>query len=437
MTLQTSLQEAEQILQHEFGFRPEQTRLVFHSKNSWNKFLVNRNSNPQGVFQPRFLTAHIPKNPSQTLLARTIHEYLGHGSYCEHSRNGRRIVQFEQELKDLETKLAGVELPKNRHIILVENEMTLLQDPISPNIVLPISKDPQVTSYLELQKRYKQFFEQNLLTYEGFAIWLEEFLLKQLNQEGSWGIRSQEINPAYQQFYQEFKRFEQESGQLSLIYKVGFPRLFDQEHILKLVREYLDLNKLSLLILYGSQKPYGDIDLVAISRDLEPKSVFSEEVDLAVLTEEEFNRRFDNFDIGITEPLLKGKPIVGEDIFRNLRGKLSQKEFKQGNSEFLKKKAVELYQSAHNYFNQAIQSSNPIYFLISLTNLSYVWCYLVTSRLYNHIRPPILFRDLLPLSPQLSHVIQYTKAVKEGKIKLDPQKIKSFLEEIPYSLQGL
>ena len=54
------------------------------------------------------MIAHVSNPPKQTLLTRVIHEYLGHGSYCEYTENGRRTIGFEQELKNLEKEMKEI-----------------------------------------------------------------------------------------------------------------------------------------------------------------------------------------------------------------------------------------------------------------------------------------------------------------------------------------
>lgn len=406
MALMTTMMEekAIRILQSEFGFKPEKSKLIYHDSCSWNKFIEKKDKDITGLFRPRELIAHINKNPENTLLARIIHEYLGHGSYCEHARNGKKIVEFEKKLRRNEDE--------------------------------------------KLLKEYKQFYQQNFLTYEGFAVWLEEFLLNKLNKRYLWNIRIKEIkNTHYEKFYNEFKKFEQENGLLSLIYKVGFPKQFNKDSIKKFTSEHLNLNELEFLILYGSKRDYGDVDLLAVSKNNDHK--YTGHLDIIQVAKKDFVERLKLFDIELTEPILTGELIIGNEYnFKKIKKQLFKQKFSEESSNYLKKRILNIYNNAEycydsgvyeakqkliNNFNgdlsiKIIEEETDFispHFLISLNNMSYIMSYSLSNELYKNGSKVLSLNEIIEKTNNklLKQIIHYTSNIKKD---LDvPTKIKT------------
>ena len=461
MSIENYIQESKEILQSEFNFKPEQSIVKYHNPDTWNNRIKKKDKNIKGLFQPRTLTAHISKDPKQTLLTRIIHEYLGHGSYCEYAKNGKRIVKFEQDLKNLEEKLIGKKLQDNLKIAIKKSKKTSLRKSKDSyfDYILYVSKEnPLLSTYLTLQEQYKQFFQENLLTYEGFAVWLEEFLLKRLKQEKIWGIRKNEIkNTSYQQFYQEFKKFEQEKGLLSLIYRVGFPKQFDKKSVIKVVNEHLDTNELSFLILYGSKRKYGDIDLLAINKEGRARErVYTEDLDIIQVTEDDFIERIGLFDIELTEPLLTGEIIIGnENRLEKLKKQLFKQKFSEKASNHLKRKSLEAYNYAIYCYNQGVYEETHRLltstenddlikklikeetdlisgqFLYALHNLSYVWSYSLANDLYQNNSKPLRLNEILKETnnQMLQQIISYAREIKRDLDIPKKNKTKELLDK--------
>ncbi len=194
MDTKNYIEEGKTILQEEFNFVPEQSKIIYCDPALWNNLIRRRDASIKSFFQPRTLTAYINKNPESGLLPMAIHEYFGHGSYCEHARNGIRIAKFEQELSELEKKLVGKKLPENLVIKIIKgerNELVKSKDPKFDYVFY--ANNRLLQKYLSLKNNYDSFFQENLLTYEGFAVWLEEFMLNKLKKEGIWNLRKSEM----------------------------------------------------------------------------------------------------------------------------------------------------------------------------------------------------------------------------------------------------
>ena len=430
------IEKAKEILKTEFGFKLEQSRVEYCDLNE---------ENIGGFFQPRLLRANVTKTPESTLLSRVIHEYLGHGSYCEHARNGRRIVGYEQELSYLEEQLVGKKLPEDVRVSIKSgSEISLVNS--GSNHVLYVNKDNfWLQQYLRLQGDYKQFFQETLLSYEGFAVWLEEFLLRKLGREDVWLLRQEEIKGTeYELFFREFKK-EEEKGLLSLIYKVGFPKQFDRERILRVVNEHLNLNDLSSLILYGSRREYGDIDLLAVGNG---KRIYTEDLDVICVSEEDFVRRLWLFDIELIEPLFTGEVVFGDEgRVERLKKEIVEREFSEEAFRYLKRKALESYGYAEEYYSvgtyesveSLLKSGRDLisinddelvsnWFLYSLHNLSYAWSYVLSSEMYRDGCELVTLDLLLKRNGILNQVLSYIGDVKRGFDLCRRDKVSKFLE---------
>jgi len=438
------IEKAREILKEELDFEPEVSSMIYCDLD-----------NVGGFFQPRLLRANVSNVPESTLLSREIHEYLGHGSYCEHARNGRRIVRYEQELSYLEEQLIGRKLDEDVRVSIRIGDERELIDSDQNNCILYVDKDNfWLQQYLRVQEEYKCFFRENLLSYEGFAVWLEEFLLRRLGREDVWLLRQEEIRDTeYELFFRKFKK-EEENGLLSLIYKVGFPKKFDRENVLRVVSEHLNLEDLSLLILYGSRKEYGDIDLLAVG---EGDRVYTEDLDIICVSEEEFVKRLGLFDIELTEPLFTGEVVLGDKRrVKRLKERVIGEEFSEEAFNYLRRKAFECYGYAEEYYNvgtyEAIQgllengknlesiTDDELvseYFLYSLHNLSYVWSYILSSEMYRDGCELVTLDMLLEKSSGLNQILSYIVGIKRGFDFCRRDKVNKFVDRTKELLNGI
>jgi hypothetical protein len=187
--LEAYIKKAEEILENKFGFKPKQSRLVYH--DDWPLFVRENNLYVHGesIFFPKDLTAHVPKQSLEKILPLVFHELEGHGSYCEHTPYGKKLVEDERIFSRLEGK----------EKIRFASECSV---------------------YFKNIKPY----------FEGFAIWMEEFLLNSVEREDLWLERREkskrmplDTKHSYFDAYSVLKSFERENGTYELWKMVGFP----------------------------------------------------------------------------------------------------------------------------------------------------------------------------------------------------------------------
>ena len=190
----------------EMGISPEESTFRLYSNDNWVDFCALRQSNHctlEGTYLPRTLSAHL-KQETTFLQLNLFHEYIGHGSFCEHSRIGKRIVRYEQNLAEIEKQILGIsELPENVHFTVDQS-------------------NPHFNDYIKLRKEFDEFFRQHHNYYEGFAYWLEHHLA------GSYGLRcvSDEKREGVDQHYIElsnvFEDFVSKNSIGALLEKMEF-----------------------------------------------------------------------------------------------------------------------------------------------------------------------------------------------------------------------
>lgn len=470
MSLESFVKESEEILKSEFSFKPEKSRIIYYDKSSWENLLKWKNKNSKGFFLPRNLTAHILNGSLEGILPILIHEYFGHGSYCEFTQNGKKLVEYERKLFSIEEELIGGGLPENVKIGIIEsNKDTKLIESKDPNYDYILQINPNtllLKSYLSLKEEHRQFAEQNLFYYEGFAIWLEEFLLKRLKQEDIWNRRENGLKQSNSyNLYQQFKDFGNRNGTLSLIYGVGFPKHFDKDFIKRSVKEKIDLEKLKFLILYGSRKSYGDIDLVAVyenSTDEKPYSIYTGDLDIIQIKERDLIERLNLFDIELTEPILTGNLIIGDkNKFNKLKRNLENKKPSQEAITYLTRKSLEAYNNATNFFNFGIYEAKQsilknekdldklsqqrledidltsIQFEYTLISLSYALSYKISSLLYSQGSKILTFNGILESNNSLlNQMMDYIKNIRKREELLKKNKTKKFLDKINQYLKN-
>ena len=310
MDLTNLVLESEEALLSEFSIKPERSNYCIHSDNEWQAFLINTGSHPDshGVYFPRDLSAHLKKS-SEFLPINLLHEYFGHGLFCEHSTIGQRIVSLEQDLAETEKEMLNLaELPEQHHFQVDET-------------------NPNFQRYKKQREELQQFFSQNVHNYEGFAMWLEHFLSKATNQAGLFEQKMDKlVHPGYKKLFEQFHNFSEQYGNFILIAQLGFPKYYDDDTIIETLRKIYkgDFDSIELVILYGSQKPYSDIDLFVVSDRIQ--SGYNHWLDVYARTPQEFKVDLANLSIAVTDPLFSGRIIIGDSEYQT---QLKQKVLNQ------------------------------------------------------------------------------------------------------------
>src|SRR3989344_2156320 len=88
--------QVSEILKDEFGIKPQRTNLYLYENI---QKLLNKTNNPQAqsIFFTKDLSAHTPNNRLDLI----FHEYHGHGLYCEYANYGKKMVEDEQKLGNM------------------------------------------------------------------------------------------------------------------------------------------------------------------------------------------------------------------------------------------------------------------------------------------------------------------------------------------------
>ena len=108
MNLNRIIEESERVLLQEFKVIPERSTYVLHQ--DWDTFLAKTGTTvrPHGIYLPRMFSANLNVN-SPYLLVNLLHEYFGHGLFCEYSFIGQRIVSNEERLMEIEKEILSLD----------------------------------------------------------------------------------------------------------------------------------------------------------------------------------------------------------------------------------------------------------------------------------------------------------------------------------------
>lgn len=276
--LEATLKDASNFIKKEFSIEIQKSKLKIYSQNEWEEFCKINNFQvlSSGLYVPASYSAYVNSN-SPVLLTDVFHEYYGHGLFSEHSRIGQELIKTI----------------KNNG-----NERDFL------------------ISEIDQKKQPWGFFNTNISNYEGFAVWMENLLCKETNNEKTWNKREQLIPSAYKEAFEHIQDAEQNFSRFGIMSQLGFPKFYDGEKVLKTIKKMYNskFEDIDLVILYGSQKPYSDIDLCVISKN-ESFQYFNEWLDIAQLSREEFLNRLNNLDIAITDAMFTGTIIYGDKKF--------------------------------------------------------------------------------------------------------------------------
>lgn len=390
------IQKAEELLEDKFGIKPERSSLVYHE--DWHSFIKENSLLPrsESVFLPKDLTAHIPKQSLEDTLPLVFHEFEGHGNYCEHTLQGRRIIEDEKTFSQLEGE-AKIEFAS------------------------------QCSDYFQSMKPY----------FEGFAVWMEEFLLRHIGRLDLWLERREKSkripldnNHSYFDAYSMLKDFEKEKGTYELWYTIGFPRRFDKKTVTNIAKEKLKsrFNDLKFLILGGSKNPYSDIDLCAVLKDGTRVDEYrhSRVIDFVQYNLSDFENHLNNFELFATEPVFAGELVIGDKSkFKSLRNRVKDKIPGKEICQNLLKKSVKLLENSRLYFEHGD-------FANSIISLAYALSYETFAKEYSSGSKVVTYKEVLESKNNLllNDVHDYQKAVEHGKVKFDENVLAFYINQV-------
>ena len=231
------------------------------------------------------------REDSEFLPLNFLHEFFGHGLFCEYSLIGMEIVSLENQLAEIEKEILGVrELPENFHFQIDESS-------------------PYFQRYKQQREQLVQFFNQNLSNYEGFAMWMESHLAELTDNYLLFERKMDTaVPPGYRNLFEQIKSFEDKYGKYALVYRLKFPKYYNQNIIKEIVDKILPNQ--DLVILYGSQKPYADIDLFVVGD--KRFNWFNGWLDIYSVDRNEFDKLVRMFDISVTDLIFTGTKISGK-----------------------------------------------------------------------------------------------------------------------------
>lgn len=278
--------------QNLLGYYPTQTKL---QTTTFNKL------NHKGIFLPRNQTAIIPDDLETTLLS-LFHEYFGHGLFCEQSLTGRKLVNLERKLMKKE----------EQHF---QGKRFILED------LKEFRKTNQTSQEL------KEFMKQNLAQYELFAIWTEYLLSGKFGINKIFERKYDKLHSQDREQIDKIINFNEEYGDLATFYASGLARRTILKRVKRLLEGVYDgksVNNSKLILLTGSKKPFSDIDIFAVSNNLQ--EIKNSWLDVVVFNEEDFEKRVRLFEVQVTHPIIAGEFILGNEIYFKQKRKQLQEQ---------------------------------------------------------------------------------------------------------------
>ncbi len=273
-SLDSLLQDASSFVVSEFGFDIKKSQLKIYSLDNWQKFCqVNGfDIDTEGLYVPASYSAYV-RVDSPVFVSNVFHEFYGHGLFVEYSQIGKRLVEIIRQGKD---------------------EKDFLFSEINP------------------QEQLFGLCKTNIANYEGFAVWLEALLCKETNNSKVWQLKKDKLPEEYISLFEFFQDVERKLSRFGLLAQLGFPKFYDDEKVLEVVRRLYDVafNNIDFIVIYGSQKPERDIDLFIVSTN-PSRNYFNGWLDIYELNREEFYHALRHFDISVTDPMFSGRLIYG------------------------------------------------------------------------------------------------------------------------------
>ncbi len=286
------------------NIHPRRTKLQILSGNQWEHFCerLNFDAGSKGIFLSRNLTAYLLED-SEFLQLNLFHEYFGHGLFYEYSKQGKFMEKLERRLAKEEKRFFG-----RRRFTLEE-----------------LLKFREQNPYFKLVQKVR-----NDSLYETFAIWTEYYLSELFDIKDEFEQKYSQMPEEARESLEQFISFQKDYGDLALFYHLGFPKYYDAKKVKQLLTGIFKdkINSAKLIVLYGSRRPYSDIDLFVVSKEI--KDFRNDWLDVYSLTPDEFEYSVSVFRISVTDPLLTGELVLGdENYFEQKRKQLQEQPITQ------------------------------------------------------------------------------------------------------------
>ena len=279
MNLNKSIDAATEFINSEFHLSLNKSILNIYSKENWTEFckLNQFDNSANGIYVPVTFRAYV-KNNTSDLISNIFHELYGHGLFCEHSQLGKILTRL--------TKVT---------------EQNLF-----------------MYGKVDTKEQLFGMAEHNIYNYEGFAIWLESLLCAETDNKLIWQSKVNELTKEQRQLYNYFLEQEKNLTRFGLMSQMGFPKYYDDEQILEIVKLFYGktFNNIDFVLLRGSKKPESDIDLFIVSTN-NSKNYFNGWLDIYELNRYDFESWCSKLDISVTDPLIEGKLIYGDENYFN------------------------------------------------------------------------------------------------------------------------
>lgn len=303
-SLDSILSEASNFISSEFHLEVQKSKLKIYSAEDWKRFyeknrgkVENFQLENEGLYTPKNYSAYVLYD-SPFLVCNVFHEFFGHGLFCEHSQIGKNLVGIVEENKRYDTFLYGKIDPHNQ----------------------PLG----FTCY-------------NITNYEGFAMWLESLVCKETGNKWLWEAKKRSLPPSYVELLEFFNQAEQKFTRFGFMAQLGFPKCYNSEKVVDILKLIYasHFGDIRFIILYGSQKPESDIDVLVVT-DSESVNFFNGWLDIFQLNKEDFEEWVDKLDVSVTDPLFTGTLIYGD------------KDYYEASKQVVMKKVITEKQINHN-----------------------------------------------------------------------------------------
>jgi len=202
--LEQLISEASSFIQSEFQLKLNKSTLKVYPKEAWQRFYHQNKfeTTADGLYVPYSYTAYTHFD-SPTLVSDIFHELFGHGLFIEHSSIGKKLREIIQNN---------------------QNEKKFLFEKINP-LEQPLG-----------------LCTQNIGNYEGFAVWLEALLCKETNNSEVWKLKKDRLSQDYRILYDSFQEAERALTRFGFMSQLGFPKHYDNQRILSILKNYTTPN---------------------------------------------------------------------------------------------------------------------------------------------------------------------------------------------------
>lgn len=293
----------------------------------------------------------------------------------ERTGHGRQLSKAQEEMQSLQSEVIGIAIGELPFVVphygatqvLTMDEFRKLSDPMflknvpDRKYVVLLGQDKEKSQeYLKASRNLESLLLQSIPMKKALAAWVEEAVTG----------KKIKLDKSSEEFYSHLKRIEEDCGKIAVIFNQRFD-VSDINGAMKKLGEDISEKSgkgISYLIKIESDNKYAMLEV--INGDIQGRVIQLGNLNVRIISLDEFRRLRSFGDKLINDYMLTGKPLVKESSFELIRDEYKDSSLDSMSGLYLARNAIQNYQIAqHSYLEIQQRLTNTPESMLDKVNL--------------------------------------------------------------------